>query len=696
MEMAKRKSLGQKIFLPFFIIFLYGALGFFLYKHPDQFYVFKKLVNGILGGEMSFHLPVGLSLALGINLLMVLFYYWLGRQLLKRIANHFQIYTHFPYSLQVSLGMLAAYLLFLFPAIFHILNSWIILLVLVGLFVWFFYLWKYPTEKKVKGLIQLEDQKDKVFWGASTLLGVIIFLSFYHALLYPESYWDSLIYYLHYGKMTFLEKGFPVLYSGQVGLGLGANYPHFYHLLSAVPAVFFHSYSDYYGQFLAPFCGLLATFLIYETGLIVFRNRRAAVLSALVFRSIPLVNVYFTYATDYSLVMLYTTALLYVSACFFRSRNRFYLLIAGILTAAFPNINYLGWAFYPVVLLIMGLGWVQTDKTERKKYLIWGGGVAGLAVLLGIPWYLRNIWVTGNPVYAFYPEIFGGKRIDLEVLKSCFHEWYANGMGVPGNTLSQRLLNAPGWFFQIWQVNPFFYALGIPAILAGVLFQFTKEKERAAHYYYWIPLSVCLGGLSYHLFISNLYLYQVLFFLPAMAGLSPYLFYDLKKETAFIRNLIITGVFLGALIPGVSMSLMGPKIMEPGLRAFMNPGMEAVSFYRLKLGEYASLVEYINQTLPSQGVILSHENRYNLFRDDLKIRHLDDWDIIPLYQEKNLQKKYQALYQKGIRYYLYIPNEENHPILKKLEIQRMIQEGFLQPLYIAGDNRLYEFQPLQP
>jgi len=693
--MAKRKSLGQKISLSFFLILLFISSGFFLYIHPDQLYVFKSLFSGIFGGELSFHLPGGLIPALGINILMVLFYYWLGRQFIKRIADHFQLYTHFPYSLQVSLGMLATYLIFLLPAIFHLLNALIIFIILLCLVVLFFYLWKFPTEKKVKGLIQVEDQKDKVFWGAAALLGIIVFLSFYHALLYPESYWDSLIYYLHYGKMTFQQKGFPVLFTGQVGLGLGANYPHFFHLLSAIPAVFFNHYSDYYGQFLAPFCGMLAAFLIYDAGLIAFRNRRAAILSALVFRSIPLVNVYFTYATDYSLVMLFTAVIIYVAACFLRSQNNFYLLIAGILTAAFPNINYLGVAFYPVLLLLLGLGWMLAEKEDKKNLLITGGWAFGLAILFGIPWYIRNIIVTGNPVYAFYPEIFGGKRIDLEVLKSCFHEWYANGIGVPGNTIGQRLINAPGWFFRIWQVNPFFYAFGIPAIVAGVAYLFSKEKEKLPKYYLWIPLSITLGGLCYHLFISNLYLYQVLFFLPAMAALSVYLFYDLKNENSLVRNLIILLVFLAGLIPGVSMSLMGPKIMEPGLHAFLNPGMDTATFYRLKLGDYAPVIEYINETLPSRSMILTHENRYHLFRDDLVIRHLDDWDIIPLYQETNLQKKYQALYNKGICYYLYIPNEDNHPILKKLEIDKMIQAGYLQPLFISGDNRFYQLQPPQ-
>lgn len=54
-----------------------------------------------------------------------------------------------------------------------------------------------------------------------------------------------------------------------------------------------------------------------------------------------------------------------------------------------------------------------------------------------------------QPGLYFFPQIFGGKHINLEVLASCYKEWAANGIGVPGSTVLERILQAPQFFFMI-------------------------------------------------------------------------------------------------------------------------------------------------------------------------------------------------------------------------------------------------------
>ena len=48
--------------------------------------------------------------------------------------------------------------------------------------------------------------------------------------------------------MTFLEHAFPVKVVGQVGIGLGANYPHLYALLGASTATMWGHWSSLYQQ----------------------------------------------------------------------------------------------------------------------------------------------------------------------------------------------------------------------------------------------------------------------------------------------------------------------------------------------------------------------------------------------------------------------------------------------------------------
>lgn len=77
----------------------------------------------------------------------------------------------------------------------------------------------------------------KMLYGLYVLLFVLItgFVTL-HAIGEPVVYWDSLILYVGYARAIFLEGGFPVKVVGQVGVGLGANYPHLYELLTAQTA----------------------------------------------------------------------------------------------------------------------------------------------------------------------------------------------------------------------------------------------------------------------------------------------------------------------------------------------------------------------------------------------------------------------------------------------------------------------------
>ena len=314
-----------------------------------------------------------------------------------------------------------------------------------------------------------------VYAAAALLVFLLMALAFFHALFYPETYWDSLILYLGYGRMTWLEGGFPFKASAQVGIGLGANYPHLFLTHAAAVSAVAGEWSDVPARLWAPAASLGATLLIYGAVRRIWRNPLAAILCALVFRALPYTIAYSSYASDYALALYFGAAFLFLAICYLESPLPGLLSLLMILPALAMRLNYLmGILWVALGAVILASHWRRTpslmDDVLAGRRLFTGsedmgfggdnldsgrgGGdslhsaafaIPGIfpllimrrfwaallfAILLASPWYLRNQWLTGNPVYAFFPKIFGGIRINQEVLKSAEREWFLNGDGI--------------------------------------------------------------------------------------------------------------------------------------------------------------------------------------------------------------------------------------------------------------------------
>ncbi len=548
-------------------------------------------------------------------------------------------------------------------AIPFLLNRWTVLLSFAGLIVLLWGLkkvWGWASEEApVKESVKVESSQNHfqqiLFWCAWAMLAGLTILNFYHSLLFPVQYWDSLILYIHYGKMTYLQGGFPILACLQVGLGLGANYPHLYPLHQAVTATIFNHWSDIYGQLLPPLAGLGSILVLYHLSMRLFRNRLSAILATLVFRSIPFVSTYFVYASDYALVMYYTAAFLLFLEIFLNKPSLRTVMPLMAVCAIFPHINYLGWIVWPPMFLAIlwrsrgivadsNIKWLQL----LGAFLFWFG--------LGLTWYVRNYLVTGNPVYAFFPEIFGGKNINLEVLASCQKEWTAHGMGAAqyGPSLLARVINSLVFFQTDWRFSPLLTGIMLPAFLLG-----WKRKE---------PVFVFAGILLalyfvYQYIISGLYWYHTLAVVPILSLYVARFLSRIQNEK--IINLYGVTLICAVLVPGVSISMMGPKVPNPSMPVFAYPGLSPLEFYRFSFPLEAPVWRYINRSLEENAIILSHDNRYHVYRDDISIIHLDDCGLTPFYGMP-YPEFHEELLKRGVGYYLYIPDEDSHPITRLL------------------------------
>jgi len=522
-----------------------------------------------------------------------------------------------------------------------------------------------------------------------TTFGVTTLFCFEHALLFPPNYWDALIYYLYYSKLIFLEgaipfpvdsSGFSELVQGQVGLGLGANYPHLFLLWQAGVCTLFGEWSGFPGQWLPPLCGLATAIILYRVALVRWRSERLAIWALILVQSVPYWLWYQNWVSDYPLAVYFTISAVALIAI----KQLDLRILAGLVAIAIggSHLNYLMvtlW-WFPF------LAWWCLGKDRYRPRVI---GLVLVGLGLSSVWFIRNWIVTGNPVYAFFPNIFGGLNVDLDVLRSCEIEWTANGDGVGGlgHSLWDRLRGTPRYFLFDSDTSIKWATLTLGWFVPGLFFLVrSRPIDR-----FWIGLTVYSAFLIlYQYTISGLYLYHILPVVPLLVLIACFWMERIDRHWNAVGRIHTVLVFLVALTVGLPVSMMGAKFASPELFHTVKPGHDPDAFLRSAIGpdyELWSKLEF----LPEGSLILTHENRHYYLRDDLRFIHLDDARLIPSY-DKSADEVVARLKELGVDYYLRIPNEKNHPITQRLGIERLLGTGF-RLLYEIGDRQLYVFRP---
>lgn len=587
------------------------------------------------------------------------------------------------------------------------------------------------------------------FAAAALLIALISVLVTLHAVGQPETYWDSLILYIGYARKIFLEHSFPVKVVGQVGIGLGANYPHLFEVLAAQTAALAGSWHDVVAQLLPPLAGIASTLLVYALALDITRDRPTAISLALLFRAVPHSLIYFQYASSYSTAILLTAAFLYLAWKYTADGLPGYRDLM-LLTAAFAvHVNYLMfllWGAAAVVILaahvrqkrmtVLPDVWTGPEIPDLppgameivppshvalrlrptlpqllRTRRFWVGLAAALAV--ASPWYIRNTLVTGNPVYAFYANLFPAtRRVNPEVMRSAEQEWLRNGdgLGRVGRTLSEKLLNSWGFFVtgeQHWKLAPVFMAFVIPGFvvfLGWSLWWIVRRLPRReiltdpadnALFRFGLGAAVLFLLLwTYAYVIAGFYLYQIIVVLPLFAVFAAFVWRmcDTRPTRATLHVLALVVGFS----PGLIMALMGFKLQKTGIyvgmpspqfaltalkKLFMDPKV----YYRMEFNGDMEMFDRL-RALPGDARLLSHENRHLLMEERLPIVHLDDWEVQQTYR-KPAAERLRILDGLGITHYLYVPNEDNHVINSLVGMDELIRLGHFREIYRTQSSR---------
>ncbi len=106
--------------------------------------------------------------------------------------------------------------------------------------------------------------------------------------------------------------------------------------------------------------------------------------------------------------------------------EKYWLWLAGGMMGLALATKYtalLSWGLWGLIALL----WCWRKRKWAGMRLI--GVAALLALIIGAPWYLRNWYWTGNPVYPFAYEIFGGKNWSREQARAYRGDQLKFGMG---------------------------------------------------------------------------------------------------------------------------------------------------------------------------------------------------------------------------------------------------------------------------
>lgn len=153
--------------------------------------------------------------------------------------------------------------------------------------------------------------------------------------------------------------------------------------------------------------GCLSVLSIYSLSKRYF-DKEVAILSVLTFCSMPLaIFVAVSAFNDFALTF-YEILSVYAFINWYKEKDRNWLLICGLTCGLAIGVKYFGgFCFVILALCILCLQWRQNGILKSIKSIII---FTSLTLLPILPWLIKNIVFTGNPVYPLFYNIFGGEN----------------------------------------------------------------------------------------------------------------------------------------------------------------------------------------------------------------------------------------------------------------------------------------------
>lgn len=313
--------------------------------------------------------------------------YGIGRVLLKKI-NFDGKAEQFSFCTTLGLSILAYFILFI--GTIGVLHHWLVLSVMAVIFLLCWHIWIELFQMVLSGLSQ--RSKGKWIFVVFFVMFILFILPILLMPLYPPTAWDSTMYHLAYAK----------IYTHKHAISLTPYlrfpvFPQTNEMLFTLALLFYDEISAQLMQFLM--------MIILSVGLYAFGYRHFSTKSGIWAIAILLSSPMIIWLGSSAYIDMGLT--LFVTMTFYSFFNWICLreikwLILGSLFIGFAvGSKYPGFFFLILCFIIVS----YIGFKERKFYYLF----LFLFISIGIasPWYIRNWYYTGNPIFPFLGKVFG-------------------------------------------------------------------------------------------------------------------------------------------------------------------------------------------------------------------------------------------------------------------------------------------------
>ena len=353
-------------------------------------------------------------------------------------------------------------------------------------------------------------------------------------------------------------------------------------------------------------------------------NEKAAFL-AVVFLSFLPIHIYLS-AIPYNDTMISFFA---IAAVYHAIRRQY--IIASILTGLGLLTKYTGFFILPVIILIALINESKKIRAIERSVMM-----TVISLAIGLPWYLRNQILLGNPLWPKLTRIFGDKTGFVETVfpstrlsfENLFHgkhlvRTYLELFGVPaGHVRNLYFLKIPfiDVLIALWLLGTFIYLF--PAIIGLFKTKWYKKK--------------------------NLYLVMVLLSFSVFFFVS-ILFNDLTLTRYLLPALPVLAIVWAS---GFESMPKPWKVWYVGLFVILIIGFSGIEIVKAKIvehawGQYDNDFAWIWENTPQNAIFLSQgDNCYAYNFDRLTEQYNGVYDIDTIFRARARNITYVYVNQK--------------------------------------------------